>query len=220
MNQQPVKCIIAAMDVEFLAITERFHIERSLHYQLDSKFVIAECKERNIVIAQSGIGKENAQACAKAVYTQFPYISGIISAGLAGALSAQLNTGDIVVGDAIIDKTKNEWKKIGITERIVQSMINQNVQCGPVLCSDEFISNVDEKQRLNVETGAICVEMESSGIARFTQGNEIPFAAIKVISDHADEKALRSLIRIYKMACNKLASFINDIIDTAFIAAH
>ena len=216
MNQKPVKCIITAMGVEFLAITECFHIERSLHYQLDDKYVIAECQERNIVIAQSGVGKENAETCAKAIYTRFPQVAGFISAGLAGALSAQLNTGDIVIGDAIIENTQEEWKRIHITDQIVQSMINQNIQRGSILCSDEFIKNAEEKQRLNVETGAVCVEMESSGIAGFAHANEVPFAAIKVISDHADEKALRSMIRIYNMACNKLASYLNDIVGTAF----
>ncbi len=216
MIEQKIKCIITAMGVEFLTITECFNIDRSLLYKLDDKYIIAEDKERGIIIAQSGVGKTDAEACTKAIYTQFPQVKGFISAGLAGALSAQLNTGDIVIGDAITESVQGEWKKTQITDQIVQSMMNQNVQRGPILCSDEFINNADEKQRLNAETGAVCVEMESSGIARFAQTNEIPFTAIKVISDHADEKALRSMIRIYNMACDKLASYLNEIIDTIF----
>ena len=204
------------MDVEFLVITECFHIDRSSHYRLDDKYVIAECKERNIVIAQSGVGQENAEACAKAIYMHFPQVIGFISVGLAGALSSQLNTGDIVIGDAIIENTHDEWKRIQIMNQIVQSMMNQNVQRGSILCSDEFVKSVEQKRRLNVETGAICVEMESSGIAGFAHENDVSFAAIKVISDHADEKALRSIIRIYNMACEKLASYLDDIVDTVF----
>ena len=219
MIEKKVKCIITAMSVEFLAITECFHIERSLHYKLDDKYVIAEDKERGIVIAQSGVRKTAAEACAKAIYTQFPQVSGFISTGLAGALSAQLNTGDILIGDTIIENTQSEWKRIQIADHIVQSMTNHNVNCGSIYSSDKFINNADEKQRLNAETGAICVEMESGGIASFAKENGIPFAAIKVISDHADEKALRSMIRIYNMACDKLASYLNDIINVAFIAS-
>ena len=216
MNKKQNKCIITAMSVEFLAITECFHIERSRHYRLDDKYVIAEDKKRGIVIAQSGVGKTEAEACAKAIYTQFPQVIGFVSAGLAGALSVQLNTGDIVIGNAIIENIQSEWKRIKIADQIIQNMMNQSVQCGSILCSDEFINNSDEKQRLNAETVAVCVEMESSGIARFAQAKDIPFAAVKVISDHADEKALRSMIRIYNMACDKLASYLNEIVDTVF----
>lgn len=63
----------------------------------------------------------------------------------------RLDAEDIVVVDTIIDKTNNGWKKIGIAEQIVQSMINQNIQRGPILCSDEYINNPDEKCRLNMK---------------------------------------------------------------------
>ena len=68
--------------------------------------------------------------------------------------------------------------------------------------------------QIKYETGAVCVEMESSGIARFAHTNGIHFAAIKVICDYTDEKVLRSIMRIYNMACNKLALYLNDIVDT------
>ncbi len=216
MNTDQIKCIITAMEAEFFAITECFHIEPSRHYQLDNKYIIAECKKMNIIIARSGVGKENAEACAKAIYTQFKQISGFISAGLAGALSAQMKAGDIVVGDAIVENTGDGWKRIQITDQIVNSMMNQNVQRGRILCSDKFINNADEKRRLNYETGAVCVEMESSGIARFANANGIPFAAVKVISDHADGKALRLIIQTYNAACDKLAGYLNEIAETVF----
>ncbi len=115
-----------------------------------NRYVIAECPERNIIVAQSG-GKENAEGYAKAIYTRLPHITEYITAGLAGAFSVRLDAEDIVVVDTIIDKTNNGWKKIGIAEQIVQSMINQNIQRGPILCSDEYINNPDEKCRLNMK---------------------------------------------------------------------
>jgi len=207
------------MDVEFFAIADCFRIEHSHIHRLDNKYVVAECKERNIVIAQSGVGKVNAEECAKAIYMQYPQISGYISAGLAGALSVQLNIGDIVVGNAIIVKNQDKWEKIRIMDQVVQNAIRQNAQRGLILCCDEFINNAVKKQNLNTESGAVCVEMESGGMARFAYANRIPFAAIKIISDSADEKALRSIIRMYKTACDKLAFYLNDIVDTVFTSS-
>ena len=210
MNQ--IKCIIVAMDVEFLAIIERFNQECFHVYKLEDKYPIAECYKRKLIIAQSGIGKASAKGCVSAIYKQYPQILSYISAGTSGALFEELNVGDIIIGNSIIEKRHEEWSSIQIADDIIQYMAKQDTRCGSILCSDEFIYKTEDKQALHSKTEAICVDMESSCIAQFAQDTGVSFAAIKIISDHANEKSIRSFIRMHKTVCDKLAIYLYDVI--------
>lgn len=208
MSQNHVKCVITAMDIEFFSITDCLQIKRSHILKTDHQCLIAECAERGVVIAQAGIGALQAAACAKELYERYPYISSYISAGIAGALSDQLNVGDIVIGDSIIEEKQGKLEKIISINETGKRKLEEGVQKGPILCSKEFMSDAAKKQYFYLKCGALCVEMESSGISRFAQKHKIPFTVIKVISDHADKNALRSLIRMQRFVCNVLAVYL------------
>ena len=217
LKAHKVKCIITAIDLEFLAVIKQFNIHHEHIYKVNDECIIAECIDRKLVIAQAGIGKTKANECAEVLYKNYPYIRGFLSIGLAGALSDQLLIGDIVIGDSIIDKEQDTYKRIEFFDTtILPKLKNDNVKCGPILCSDEFINDTKTKQYLFNEYGTICVEMESSGIVNFTKENDFSFLVIKAISDHANEKAIKSIIRSYKTACNSLALYLNIIIDDIF----
>ncbi|MFN9994137.1 MAG: 5'-methylthioadenosine/adenosylhomocysteine nucleosidase [Phycisphaerales bacterium] len=59
---------------------------------------------------------------------------------------------------------------------------------GDVATGDRVVSTSTEKLRiLNVVPSAVCVEMEGAAVAQVCHECSVPFACIRVISDHADD---------------------------------
>lgn len=217
LKKYKTKCIITAIDIEFLALIKQFNIKNEHIYKVNNAFSVAECIDRRLIIAQAGIGKTKAKDCAEVLCNYYPDIYGFLSTGLAGALSDQLKIGDIVIGDSVIDKIQEKYDTIKFLDIPMLTIKEKfHVQYGPVLCSDEFIKETETKQSLFNKYGTLCVDMESSGVVNFARKRGSPFLIIKAISDYANEKATTSFFRSYKMACNLLAQFIDTIINHIF----
>jgi adenosylhomocysteine nucleosidase len=110
-------------------------------------------------------------------------ISGVISIGLAGALSPLLKIGDVVIADQVITGAENwdchEGWRVRLMSRLVQA------HQGQVFGSDLIIEKAETKIGLHQATGALAVDMESQVAARFAQARNLPLAALRVISDDA-----------------------------------
>jgi adenosylhomocysteine nucleosidase len=64
------------------------------------------------------------------------------------------------------------------------------VHSGLIASGDRFVSSMAEVQRLRAELpDALCVEMEGAAVAQVCHDYAIPFAAIRTISDRADDAA-------------------------------
>jgi adenosylhomocysteine nucleosidase len=110
-------------------------------------------------------------------------IKGVISIGLAGALSPLLRVGDVVLADQVLTGAENwdcdEGWRVRLGSRLPQAYQ------GPVFGSDVIIEKPDTKAGLHATTGAVAVDMESQVAARFASGRRLPLAALRVISDDA-----------------------------------
>lgn len=110
-------------------------------------------------------------------------IKGVISIGLAGALSPHLKVGDAVIADRIITGAEDwdcqEAWRIRLLSRI------PHAHQGQIFGSDVIIENAETKSGLYDTTGALAVDMESQVAARFAAERNLPLAALRVISDDA-----------------------------------
>jgi hopanoid-associated phosphorylase len=112
-----------------------------------------------------------------------PRIRGIISIGIAGALSPTLKLGECVIASHIIAgneifPTDAEWSK-----RLTACF--PGAVFGAVAGSDGVVANVSDKSALNRATGSCAVDMESHVVARTAKAHGLPFAALRVICDTA-----------------------------------
>ena len=60
---------------------------------------------------------------------------------------------------------------------------------GTVASGDQFICNKEVKEKIVVNTGAICTEMEGAAISHAAWRNQVPFVVLRAISDKADDSA-------------------------------
>jgi adenosylhomocysteine nucleosidase len=133
------------------------------------------------VIAVAGGGDADGLAAKlKALHGD---IRGVISIGLAGALSPHLKVGDVVIADQIITGAENwdchEGWRVRLMSRLAQA------HQGQIFGSDVIIEKAETKSGLHTATGALAVDMESQVAARFAASRNLPLAALRVISDDA-----------------------------------
>jgi adenosylhomocysteine nucleosidase len=133
------------------------------------------------VIAVAGGGDSvNLEAKLNALHGD---ICGVISIGLAGALSPLLKVGDVIIADRILTGVEkwdcdNGWR-VRLGSRLPFALQ------GPLFGSDVIIEHPQTKSGLHDTTGALAVDMESQVAARFAHQRNLPLAGLRVISDDA-----------------------------------
>jgi hopanoid-associated phosphorylase len=110
-------------------------------------------------------------------------IRGVISIGLAGAVSPHLKVGDCVIADQIMTGAE-EWDcHEGWQVRLMSRL--PYAHQGQFFGSDMIIEKPETKTGLYNATGALAVDMESQVAARFARARNLPLAGLRVISDDA-----------------------------------
>jgi adenosylhomocysteine nucleosidase len=110
-------------------------------------------------------------------------IRGVISIGLAGALSPHLKVGDAVIADRILFggetfRCDNLW-------RVALAAKLKGAHQGPTAGSQSILRDRAAKAALYNASGALAVDMESQIAARFADARGLRLAALRIISDDA-----------------------------------
>lgn len=120
----------------------------------------------------------------------------VISFGIAGGLDPSLQSGDVVVATAVMAE-QGTWK---VPPSVVSAMTGR-VRASGIAVAEGALVGVDEpvllpatKASMHAATDAIAVDMESHIGAAYAAEHELPFAAVRVISDPA-ERALPALAK-------------------------
>lgn len=109
---------------------------------------------------------------------------GIVSFGIAGALAPLLRPGDLVIANHVVHgeeryATDAKWTQI-LRQKLPRATSAILVGHG------EIVSHIDGKRRLFAISGAHAVDTESHIAARIARRRNVPFVAIRAISDAAN----------------------------------
>jgi adenosylhomocysteine nucleosidase len=169
-----------------------------------------------VILALAGVGKVAAAITATLLIERYD-VQRIVFTGVAGAVAAQVNVGDVVVGrdylqhdmDASPLFPRFEIPYTGISRFagdtaliaiILEALNVDNIRAngskhlkihqGLIISGDRFVSSAAEVHALRRDLpDALCVEMEGAAIAQVCHDYKIPFAAVRSISDKADDNA-------------------------------
>jgi adenosylhomocysteine nucleosidase len=131
-----------------------------------------------IAIVEAGTGMERARRATLALCDAHQP-DWIVSTGFAGALRPELNVGNIVVANEIVESTGPSLT----IDLKMNSDPAQGLHVGRTLTVDHMVRTIVEKQELATQTGAIAVDMESSAVAKACRDNKVRFMAVRAISD-------------------------------------
>ncbi len=101
-------------------------------------------------------------------------IDTLLSVGLAGACSPAFTPGTVLQASLVIDSRSGE--------RFTPET-DLSIAIPAILVTTPQIASPAEKQRLHATYNAAAVDMEAATVARLARAHNIPFAALKAISD-------------------------------------
>jgi len=152
---------------------------------------------QNIVLVRSGVGKQRAEEATLQVIECFRP-KALISTGYAGAVQPDLNVGDIVIADSILEEDGGREEKffpdpnwLG-RARDLPCPDRTKAVVGGLLTVNTVIHNSAIKRELGRSYGVQAVDMETSAIARMAEENDLPLLSVRVISDRIDQELLDS----------------------------
>ena len=111
--------------------------------------------------------------------------SGIISIGIAAALDPVLKVGDCVIASSVSTAAGETFPCARAWSDALANKIKAHA--GMIAASDQVIASAQDKARLHEQTGAIAADMESHIAARAARAANIQFAALRIISDRAQD---------------------------------
>lgn len=110
-------------------------------------------------------------------------VQGIISIGIAGALSPELRVGSWVVATAVRDEDVSLSTDAAWTRRLLERLTEATA--GTIVGTDVIVAEAAKKSEMHRQTGAAAVDMESHIAGRVAQRLHLPFAVVRVVSDTA-----------------------------------
>jgi adenosylhomocysteine nucleosidase len=132
-----------------------------------------------IVLLANGPGPKLAARAAE-IAKEHHDLKGLVSIGFCGALSPLLQLNDIFVGVEFMGVDTNVAHALSVP----RSHSCERKQ-GKLLSIDHVASTAGEKRTLHQQFTADAIEMEAAGVAGVAHQNNLPFYAIKVVTDTA-----------------------------------
>ena len=156
---------------------------------------------RDVVLVQTGMGKQRAQAATRLVLERYP-VDTLISFGFAGALEEKLSAGDVVLYSAVhgagADANPQASDEpyyassgdvLARARRVLESAA-VNFICEPGVSVRQVVLSPEDRGRLAEAHHAYVVDMESYWIAQIASERQVPFVVIRSVSDTKHEKLL------------------------------
>ena len=163
-----------------------------------------------VIAVLSRIGKVAAATTATALIERFG-VTRIVFTGVAGGLAPGVQVGDIVVADSFLQHdldaspifpryevplygTSRFPTDVALSDTLARAaqaaLPGVPLHRGLVLSGDRFVSTTSEARALQAALpDALAVEMEGAAIAQVCHDYGLPFAAVRTVSDRADDAA-------------------------------
>lgn len=207
--------IICAGDKEFEPFIQ--HIEKiKITNKAMLKFYEGTIMDIPVVALYSGVCKVNAAIATQILIDKFN-VSIIINAGTAGGMDEKINLFDTIISTQVAyhdvdDEILTEfhpWMStiyfdadenlLNIAKLISKN--NQTVHFGRMVTGEQFIQD-NLREKINKKYFPLSVDMETASIAHVCYVNQVPFIAIRSITDTVSHSGIENFEKNCKQASN------------------
>jgi adenosylhomocysteine nucleosidase len=201
--------IVGAMQEELAAVLALMHGAQR-HVVAGRTFWAGELHGRDVVAVLARIGKVAAATTATLLIERFE-TERVVFTGVAGGLGAGVRVGDVVVASAFVQHDmdasplfpRHEVPLYGqsrfaadpalraaLVQAARRALPQARVHEGLVASGDRFVSSAAEARALvQALPEVLAVEMEGAAFAQVCHDFGVPFAAVRTVSDRADDAA-------------------------------
>ena len=196
--------IIGAMQVEIDGLVAAM-TETETHTVSGVKFTTGKLCGKDVVVCVCGVGKVFAAIAAEAMILKFG-VSALLNTGVAGGLLPELEVGDVVLADHVVQHDMNTTAlgdayglisglnivEIPADRHLLKALceavaeLEINGVVGHVASGDLFVASEKTKQTIIDRFDAAACEMEGAAIGHVAFVNGVPFAVLRAISDGGD----------------------------------
>lgn len=194
-------------------------------------FINGKIEDTKVVVVKSGVGKVNAARTTQILIDKLD-VKSVINVGSAGALNPEINIGDIVIANRLIQHdfditafNHNKGYITGVGDYIYcdENLINKfekaahnienntyNIKAGTIASGDIFCTDVGMKNKIHTKFKADCVEMEGAAIAQVCYLDKIPFIVIRSISDSPNGNNVIVFDEFVQLASKRCADILRE----------
>jgi len=195
--------IIAAMKEEMQEI-EKIMEQKQIERIYELNFIKGKINNTEVVLVEAGVGKVNAARTTQILIDNFE-VNYIINVGSAASANEELDIGDIVIGNKIVQHDfditafghpkgyiSNVGQFIESDKLLIQKMEETisnlqdsdfKIKIGTIASGDIFCTELKMKEKIRNKFEADAIEMEGAAIAQVCKLDNIPFITIRSISD-------------------------------------
>ena len=189
----------------------------------EKEFYIGNIEGKDIVLVKANVGKVNSARVCQILIDNFD-IELIINVGTAGSVNNNLEIGDVVVANKLVQydfdvtifgRKLGEIENIGESIKVDSKLLNlfdNGVYKGVIATGDKFIPDIKEKERIRDLFNALCIEMEGASIAQVCYLCKIPFLVIRSITDKLDESVKVDFDTFLSSSSAKAANILKEFI--------
>jgi adenosylhomocysteine nucleosidase len=146
---------------------------------------------RDILLVQTGIGADRAQAAVASVAREAD-LTAVWSLGFAGGLSERLRPGDLVYPATVLDEADGDGAPMSVdaSHAAVCAQLHHATlptDPGRLITVASVLRTPDAKRALGRRYQAVAAEMEAAGVVRAARARGIRWAVLKAIVDAADD---------------------------------
>lgn len=196
-------------------------------------FYRGQLNNKDVVLAESGIGKVNAAITATLLIERY-HPSYIINTGSAGGLDQALAIGDVVISLEVrhhdVDLTVFGYEHgqlpklpaafmphrplVDAAEAAAASL-KLRVTKGMIASGDVFMNDAIRADQIRARFGAVqAVEMEAAAVAQVCHQFQVPFVIIRALSDIAGKESAMSFKTFLEQAALHSAQLIIAMLET------
>jgi len=204
--------IIGAMDVEVNPLIGRIEVMGRTHRSC-LNFVEGRYNEIDVVVVSSGPCKVNATIATQILIDKFE-VSHVIMCGVAGAIDSSLKMFDTVIAtesvyhdvdDTILKNYHPKMDSIYFSSdetmlEAFKSISDNSIYFGVIVSGEAFIEE-DGRDEIIANFNPLCVDMETTAVSHSCFVNNIPFVAIRSMSDTPSESG----VDVFRKNCAEAA---------------
>ena len=225
--------IIAAMNEEMIEI-EKIIKDKQIQKIHELNFIKGKINNTEVVLVEAGIGKVNAARTTQILIDNFE-INYVINVGSAASANDELEIGDIVIGNKIVQHDfditafghpKGHISNIGqfvesdniLIEKMEQTISKMKdnkfkIKIGTIASGDIFCTELRMKEKIRSKFYADAIEMEGAAIAQVCKLDNIPFIVIRSISDKPNGNNNITFDQFLETASKRCAKIIKEFLN-------
>lgn len=189
---RPLFGIVAALPEELRPLRARLLDERSLRSESTGGRVVwcGRLGRSDVALMATGDGERNARTGVAALFDTVA-VDALIVIGTAGALSPRLGVADLVFATEVRDGGGAVWRPPNDVLAAARDLVTRaSLRAGRVVTVKAIVDSTATKQMLaerHQDAAWAVVDLETAHYAAAAEARRIPWAALRAVSDTANE---------------------------------